>query len=117
MDIALVLIAGMLLLTLIGLSIAIQWKVYEKAGQPGWAVLIPFYNLIVFLRIVNRPWWWLLLLCFVPIVNVVLAIVCVHRLSRSFGKDGGFTVGLLFLNIIFMAILAFDNSQYKKLED
>jgi hypothetical protein len=109
-------IAVLFLLSLIVFSIIIHWKVYEKAGQPGWAVLIPLYNILIFLQIVNKPWWWLLLLC-IPLVNVVLIIILVHRLSRSFGKDGGFTIGLFLLNFIFMAILAFDNSTYTKLED
>jgi hypothetical protein len=105
-----------LALSLIVLSIIIHWKIFEKAGEPGWAVIVPLYNLLLFLKIVNKPWWWIFLLL-IPIANIVLAIILIHRLSRSFGKDEGFTVGILFLNIIFLAILAFDKSTYTKLED
>lgn len=110
-----------ILLILLGLSVAVfgiisQWKVYEKAGQPGWAVLIPIYNFIVLLRIVNKPWWWLFLMM-IPIANLVFAIIILNRVSKSFGKSEGFTVGLFLLSIIFWAILAFDSSVYNKIED
>ena len=103
------------LLALIVFAIVCQWKVYAKAGQPGWACIVPIYNLVVLLQIVNKPVWWIILML-IPIVNIVIFIIVLHRLSLSFGKGGGFTVGLLFLNIIFWAILAFDKSEYKKLE-
>lgn len=115
MIIALVIVA-LLVLSLIVFSIIIHWKIYEKAGEPGWAAIVPIYNLLVFLKIVNKPWWWIFMLC-IPIVNIVFGIIIIHRLSRSFGKDAGFTVGILFLSIIFLAILAFDKSTYTKLED
>lgn len=111
-----ILILVLFVLALIVFSVIVHWKVYEKAGQPGWAVIVPFYNLLIFLKIINKPWWWFLMF-FIPVVNIVFGIIAVHRLSRSFGKDGGFTVGLIFLNIIFLAIMAFDNSTYTRLED
>lgn len=110
-----ILIVGLFVLSALVFSIFVHWKIYEKAGQPGWAVIIPLYNLLIFLKIINKPWWWIFMFL-IPIVNIVFAIMAVHRLSLSFGKDGGFTVGLLFLNIIFLAILAFDSSTYTKLE-
>lgn len=109
------LIIGLFVLSLFVFSIIVHWKVFEKAGQPGWAVLVPLYNLLIFLKIINKPWWWIFMFM-IPIVNIVFAIMAVHRLSLSFGKDGGFTVGMIFLNIIFLAILAFDSSSYKQLE-
>jgi hypothetical protein len=102
-------------LAIVVFAIVCQWKVYAKAGQPGWACIVPIYNLIVLLQIVNKPVWWIILML-IPIVNIVIIIIVLHRLSLSFGKGGGFTLGLLLLNIIFWAILAFDNSVYKKLE-
>lgn len=93
------------------LLIIAQWKVYEKAGQPGWAVLIPFYNLYILLKILGKPGWWILLY-FIPIVNIVIAIMVTHRLSKSFGHDVGFTLGLLFLGFIFYPILGFGESRY-----
>lgn len=99
-----------------GLSIAIfliaaQWKIYEKAEQPGWACIIPIYNTYVLLKIVGKPWWWLLLML-IPLVNVIFAIWMVNMLSKSFGKDEGFTVGLILLGFIFYPILGFGRSRY-----
>ncbi len=106
----------MVLLAIGVFMVVCHWKIYTKAGQPGWACLIPIYNFIILLRIVNKPWWWFFLVC-IPIVNIVILIMIIHRLSLSFGKGAGFTLGLLFFNVIFFAILAFDNSTYTKLAD
>ena len=106
-----------LLLVALGIFvIACYWKIFTKAGKPGWACIIPIYNLIILLEIVNKPWWWLLLML-IPLVNIVIYIMVVHRLSLSFGKGAGFTLGLIFLSIIFVPILAFDNSTYTKLAE
>ena len=88
--------------------VACQWKIYTKAGKPGWACLVPIYGFLVYLEIIGKPWWWLLMM-FIPGVNIVFAIWAVNLLSKSFGKDVGFTVGLLFLGIIFYPILAFSS--------
>lgn len=93
------------------LSIIIYWKVYEKAGEPGWACLIPIYGTIVFLRIGGKPWYWLLGF-FVPILGIILIVKWLHSISLAFGKDTGFTVGLFFLTPIFLAILAFGDAKY-----
>jgi len=93
------------------ISLVAMWKVYVKAGQPGWAVLIPIYNIYVLLEIIGRPWWWLLLLL-IPGVNFVIAIILTFDLAASFGKSTGFGFGLLFLSFIFMLILAFGDAQY-----
>jgi hypothetical protein len=69
----------------------------------------------VFLKIINKPWWWLFLMV-LPIVNFIILIIMLNRLSLSFGKTAGFTVGLIFLGIVFVPILAFDKSVYTKLE-
>jgi hypothetical protein len=90
-----------------------QWKIYAKAGKPGWAAIIPIYNYIVLLEIVNKPVWWFLLLL-IPFVNIVIAIIVVHRLSVAFGKDIGFTILLLLLPIIGYPMLAFGDAQYTK---
>jgi hypothetical protein len=87
------------------------WRVFSKAGKPGWAAIIPFYNIIVELEIVGKPWWWLFLM-FIPIVNIVIAIMVMIRLAKVFGKGGGFAAGLILLPIIFIPILAFDSSTY-----
>ena len=91
--------------------IAAMWKIYVKAGQEGWEAIIPIYNTYVLLKIVGKPWWWLLLML-IPFVNIVLIIWTYNMLSKSFGKDEGFTVGLLLLGIVFFPILGFGEAKY-----
>jgi len=88
-----------------------MWRIYTKAGKPGWAALVPFYNTLVALELLGRPWWWLLLM-FVPLANVVISIIMTFDYAKSFGKSIGFGFGLLFLSIIFIPILAFGSSRY-----
>lgn len=88
------------------------WVVFTKAGQPGWPALIPIYSTFVLLKVVGRPGWWLLLFL-VPFVNIVILIMMLNDLSKSFGHGVGFTLGLLFLSIIFIYILAFGSSTYR----
>ena len=91
--------------------IAAQWKIYEKAGQPGWACIIPIYNIYVLLKIVGKPGWWIIMML-IPIVNIIFLIWMINMLSKSFGKDEGFTIGLLLLGIVFYPILGFGDAQY-----
>ncbi len=98
-------------LALMVILIAAQWKIFEKAGKPGWAVLIPIYNTIVLLEIVGKPWWWILLFL-IPGVNLIFSIWMLNLLSKSFGKGVGFTIGLLFLSIVFLPILGFGEAEY-----
>lgn len=93
------------------LMIVSLWKIFTKAGKPGWACIIPIYNIIVLLEIVGKPWWWLLLML-IPIVNMVFAIWMLNLLSKSFGHEVGFTLGLLFLGFIFFPILGLGESKY-----
>ena len=115
-DLKLMLGGAFIIIIIIGLALMIlmiiaHWKIYEKAGQPGWACIIPIYNLLVLLKVVGKPWWWLLLML-IPIVNIVFAIWMINMLSKSFGQVEGFTVGLLLLGVIFYPILAFGNAKY-----
>lgn len=89
-----------------------MWKVYVKAGKPGWASLIPFYNILVMLEIVGKPWWYLLLM-FIPIVNIVISIMVTLDTAKVFAKGSGFGVGLIFLPFIFYPILAFGDAKYQ----
>ena len=98
-------------IVLIAFGIFVQWKIFTKAGKPGWASIVPIYNIIVLLEIVGKPWWYLLLL-FIPVVNIVILIMVMIALAQVFGKSGGFAVGLIFLSLIFMAILAFGDAKY-----
>ncbi len=108
-----VLPAGFLIfiLVLILLVIVSMWKIFEKAGEEGWKAIIPIYNMYVLLKIVGKPGWWLLLFI-IPLVNYVFIIWTYNMLSKSFGKDEGFTVGLVLLGIVFFPILAFGSAQY-----
>ena len=96
---------------LIGITIAGMWMTFEKAGKPGWASIIPIYNLIVLLEIAGKPLWWILLFL-IPLVNLVVAIIVKLDVARSFGKGLGFGIGLLFLPFIFYAILGFGDARY-----
>ncbi|MBI9065696.1 MAG: hypothetical protein JEZ09_00310 [Salinivirgaceae bacterium] len=109
-------VAIIIYVAIIALMIISGWKIFEKAGKPGWAFIIPIYNIIVLLDIVKKPWWWLLLFL-IPLVNIVFLIWMYNRLSKSFGYDAGFTVGLILLSIVFFPILGFGKSEYKALED
>ena len=93
------------------LVIVAQWKIYRKAGQPGWACIIPIYSFWVLLKIVGKPGWWLIMM-FIPIVNIIYAIWTTNMLSKSFGKDEGFTVGLILLGFVFYPILGFGSARY-----
>lgn len=98
-------------LLLAAVGIVAMWRVFEKAGEPGWASLIPFYNTYVLFKITwGNGWKFLLLL--IPLANIVFAIMTMVKLARSFGKGGGFAAGLIFLSPIFMLILAFGEAQY-----
>ena len=92
-------------------SIVCLWKVFVKAGKPGWASIVPIYNVLTELEIIGRPWWWLLLML-VPLVNIVISIIVLFDLAKVFGKGTGFGFGLLLLSLIFMAILAFGDAKY-----
>ena len=89
-----------------------NWKVFEKAGQPGWACIIPIYNMYIMLKIANKPGWWLLLML-IPLVNFIVVIIMNVSFAEAFGKGVGFGLGLTFLGFIFVPILAFDESQYQ----
>ena len=104
-------------MVLIGLAIAVvciigMWKVFVKAGKPGWAVLIPFYNGYVMLKIAGRPGWWLLLYL-IPIVGIVIAIIVAIDIAKAFGQSAAWGVILLFfLSAIGYLILGFGNYRY-----
>jgi len=98
---------------LIGLLIIVAiWKIFTKAGQPGWASIIPIYNLYIWCKIVGRPWWWILLML-IPFVNFIVGIILCIDLAKSFGKGAGFGIGLALLGVIFFPILGFGSAQYQ----
>jgi hypothetical protein len=87
------------------------WFLFKKADEPGWASIIPVYNLLMVIKVAGKPWWYILLLL-IPIVNIVIAILILNGLSKGFGKGGWFTVGLFFLRFIFIPILGFGKAPY-----
>jgi hypothetical protein len=99
-------------LAIIVAIIAGFWKVFVKAGKPGWAAIVPIYNLIVLLDIVGKPLWWVILF-FIPIVNLIMAILVGLAVAKSFGKSDAFGIGLGLLGPIFYPILGFGDAQYQ----
>nr|WP_218033066.1 DUF5684 domain-containing protein [Brevifollis gellanilyticus] len=105
-------IAMVIGLAFIVILIAALWKVFTKAGEPGWACLVPFYNIIVLLKISGKPLWWIILFI-IPFVNFIIAILVSIGLAKSFGKGAGFGIGLALLGFIFYPILAFGDARYQ----
>ena len=93
------------------IMIVSTWKIFTKAGKPGWASLIPIYNLVIMLRIACMP-EWMIILFFIPLANAFVGLVMQAKIVKAFGKSTGFVIGYFFLPLIFLPILAFDNSQY-----
>jgi hypothetical protein len=84
------------------------WIVFRKADQPGWAAIIPIYSTIVLLRVVGRPWWWLLLLWLPPLYVIVYL-----DLAKSFRRSLWFGIWMaMFLSIILVPVIAFGASRY-----
>ena len=89
-----------------------MWKVFAKADRPGWAALVPIYNLIVVAQIAGKS-PWLVLLFLVPCVGIVAHVYLWLHLARAFGKGPGYGLGLAFLSPIFLPILGFGGSKYE----
>lgn len=109
--------AGGIIPAIIWLAVAIVaiagvWKTFVKAGKPGWASIIPIYNLIVMLEIAGKPIWWIILLL-IPLVNLIFGIIVYIDLAKNFGKGLGFALGLIFLSFIFFPILGFGDAKYQ----
>jgi uncharacterized membrane protein YhaH (DUF805 family) len=109
--------AMMVVFALVGLAYGVfhvitMWKIYEKAGQPGWAALVPIYNAIVLFQVAGKPGWWILLML-IPVVNLVIVIMVMIGLAEAFGKSGAFAAGLILLGVVFFPILAFGDARYQ----
>ena len=100
-------------LAFIALMIASLWKVFTKAGQPGWASIIPIYNIIVILQIIGKPWWWIIGMI-IPLVNFVVFIMLAVELAKVFGKGIGYAIGLILLPFVFYPMLAFGDATYRR---
>lgn len=106
-----VMIFALLYLAFIAFYIYCGWKLYEKAGKPGWASLVPIYNIVILMDIIRKPRWWVLLML-VPVVNIVILILTYLELAKAFGKSTGFAVGLFFFAFIFFPMLALGDAEY-----
>jgi uncharacterized protein DUF5684 len=95
-----------LILEVVGL-----WMIFGKAHVHEWGAIIPFYNYWLLSRVSGRPGWWMFLL-FIPLVNIVIWAVIAFGVAQSFGKSGGFAVGIFFLPFIFLPILGFGEAAY-----
>lgn len=93
------------------LMIAGMWRIFEKAGQPGWGAIVPIYNLYLLTVIAQKPGWWTVMF-FIPLANVVFGIMTMYEIAKRFGKDVGFTVGLILLSFVFIPILGLGDAQY-----
>ncbi len=107
---------GGLLFAIVILALAILvivggWKMFAKAGQPGWAILIPIFNYYIMCKIVGRPGWWVILML-IPVVSLVIYIMLMIDLAKSFGRGTGTAVGLVLLGAIFIPILGFGSAEY-----
>ena len=99
-------------LAVVGVMIASIWKVFTKAGKPGWAAIVPIYNLVVLLEIVGRPIWWIVLFC-LPCVNIFAMVMLALDLAKSFGKSTGFAIGMIVVPFICYPMLAFGDARYR----
>jgi hypothetical protein len=91
---------------------ASMWRIFEKAGLPGWTSLVPFYNTYLQLKIAGRPGWWMLLLL-IPIVNLGILLAICLSMARRFGKSSSFGIGLAVLSIVYFPLLAFGDAEYE----
>ncbi len=106
-------IVGMIVpLIIMAVMIAALWKVFVKAGQPGWASIVPIYNIVVLVQISGKPVWWVILF-FIPLANFVAAILISIAIAERFGKSTGYGLGLAFLGFIFYPMLGFSDAQYQ----
>lgn len=104
-------IYAIVLIATLFLTIAAMWRLFAKAGEAGWKSIVPIYGAVVLLRLVGRPWWWLLILL-VPFVNLIFSAMLCFDLAKAFGKGKGSGLGILLLGPIFIMWLAFGDAQY-----
>ena len=108
-------VAIVFLLVQLALMVAViggGWKMFAKAGEPGWAILVPIYNIYVITKITGKPAWWIVMLM-IPIANIIFSYMLMTELAKVFGKGTGFGIGLWLVGFIFIPILGFGDAQYK----
>jgi hypothetical protein len=100
-------------LVVVVVIVAGLWKVFEKAGEPGWAAIVPIYNLIVLVKISGKEMWWVILF-FLPCANFVAAVMISLEIAKKFGQSTGYGIGLALLPFIFYPMLGFGSAQYNR---
>lgn len=112
-----------LILTILGVSIILcvlmiisLWKIFTKSGEKGWKALIPFYNILTLMKIIDMSWWFIILM-FIPFVQLFFYALLSVMLANRFGKGVIFAIGILFLPCIFIPILAFTKSELVEYEE
>ncbi len=100
-------------LALTVVAIVAQWKMFEKAGEPGWGCIIPIYNFYLMCKIGGKPGWWVLLML-VPIVQIVVLVLVLLGVAKGFGKGTGFAVGMIVLPFVFFCLLGFGDATYDR---
>lgn len=99
-------------LILLVLQLVAMWKLFEKAEEAGWKSIIPFLNVYTLFRIAGRNGWGFLLM-FIPLVNIVVAIMISIDLAKHYGKSTAFgIIGLFFFSTIGYLILGLGDSKY-----
>ena len=98
-------------LAIVVFFIAAMWRVFTKAGHPGWAAIVPIYNMVVMAQIAGRPVWWVLLM-FIPVVNIAVTLIMAIDIAKNFGKGTGFGIGLWLFGFVFYPILGFGEAEY-----
>lgn len=106
------LLGALIYLAVIVLVIAGLWKIFTKAGKPGWAAIIPIYNTIVLLEISGKPIWWIILML-IPCVNIIVSLLVFIDLAKAFGQGVGFAIGLILLPFVFFPLLGFGDYRYQ----
>lgn len=102
----------LIMLALTVFLIAACWKIFVKAGEPGWASLIPIYNMMVLAKIAGKEEWYGLL-CLIPVAGIIFAIIIWAGVCERFGKGGGYVIGILLLPYVFIPMLGFGSAQYQ----
>lgn len=105
-------ISLLIMLAIVGVIVAGMWKVFEKAGKPGWAAIVPIYNILVMLEIAGKPAWWIVLFL-IPVANFIVAIMVALAIAERFGKSQAFGFGLALLGPVFYPMLGFSDARYR----
>jgi hypothetical protein len=94
------------------LMVASWWKIFTKAGKPGWASLVPLYNIVVMVEVAGKPIWYVALF-FIPLANIIAPILIGMGVAEKFGKSQGFGIGLGLIPFVFYPMLAFSDAEYR----